>query len=65
VAQNRAEFANFLCHFSKDFVFLDYLEAIVLPAFTDDTMIRSRGSENRRDYHFYDVNLDVLGRVVI
>ncbi len=60
MAQNRAEFANFLCHFSKDFVFLDYLEAIVLPAFTDDTMIRSRGSENRRDYHFYDVNLDVL-----
>ena len=31
------EFANFLCHFGRDKVMIDYLTEIVVPAFTDDT----------------------------
>lgn len=58
--QNHAEFANFLCHFGRDKVLLDYAESVVLPAFTDDSMIRSRGSENPKHYYFYDVGLEIV-----
>jgi hypothetical protein len=59
---DRVEFANFVCHFGRDKVMLDYLTEIVLPAFTDDTLIRQRGQENVTEYRFYDVHLEKLER---
>lgn len=58
---NRAEFANFLCHFGSSGVMLDYLTEIVLPAFMDDTLIRHRGQENVSEYFFYEVSVENLG----
>ena len=59
---NRVEFANFLCHFGPDQVMLDYLSEIVLPAFTDDTLIRQRGQESITEYFFYDVHIETLSK---
>ncbi|MBY5854307.1 hypothetical protein HFN51_27780 [Rhizobium leguminosarum] len=56
--QNTAVFANFICRFG-DKVLLDYAEQVVLPAFTDDTLIRSYGET---EYHFYEVKLVNLGK---
>jgi hypothetical protein len=40
--QNQTVFANFLCKFGeKDMD--DYLEEVVLPAFTDDALVRTYG----------------------
>ena len=60
---NRVEFANFICHFGPDKVMLDYLTEIVLPSFTDDTLIRQRGQDNVTEYLFYDVHIEKLGKV--
>ena len=49
--QHNAAFANFICRFGSEKVLLDYAEQIVLPAFTDDTMIRSFGKG--RTYYFF------------
>lgn len=51
--QHFAHFANFICRFGADGM-LSYAEEIVLPAFTNDTYVRSYGSTH---YHFYDVRL--------
>ena len=56
------EFANVLCHFGADKVLLDYLDEIVVPAFTDDTLIRQRGRETPTRYHFYEVEVEVLDK---
>ncbi len=56
--QNNAVFANFICRFG-DKVLLDYVEQIVLPAFTDDTLIRIYGET---EYHFYEVQLVNLAK---
>ncbi|MFS2151996.1 hypothetical protein [Rhizobium sp. Rhizsp42] len=56
--QNSAVFANFICRFG-DKVLLDYAKQIVLPAFTDDTLIRSYGETQ---YHFYEVKLVNLAK---
>lgn len=57
---NRVEFVNFLCHFGREKVMLDYLMEIALPAFLDDTLIRHRGQENVSAYFFYDVHIETL-----
>ena len=59
---NRVEFANFVCRFGNDKVMLDYLIEIVLPIFTDDTLVRQRGRENVSAYFFYDVHLEILDK---
>jgi hypothetical protein len=64
MSRGQIEFANVLCHFGKDKVLLDYLEEIVLPAFTDDTLVRQRGRETPTSYHFYDVVVEVLDKTV-
>ncbi|MGV2124069.1 hypothetical protein ACQZ4R_13380 [Agrobacterium vitis] len=51
--ENSVVFANFICRFG-DAVLLDYAQEIVIPAFTDDTYIRSFGDTN---YHFYETKL--------
>lgn len=56
------EFANFLCHFGREKVLLNYLEEIVLPAFTDDTLVRTRGRETPTHYHLYEVAVGILER---
>lgn len=55
----RATFANFICHFGDQKVLLDYAEEIAVPAFTNDTFIRSYGTKTH--YHFFDVKLVKLG----
>lgn len=51
--QHQAVFANFICKFG-DANMADYLREVVLPAFTDDTLVRrARGSY----YHLLDVRL--------
>src|SRR5436853_395966 len=40
---------------------LDYLTEIILPAFTDDTLVRERGRENVSHYFFYEISLEKLG----
>lgn len=53
--QKNATFANFICRFGENKVLLDYLEEIVIPAFTKDTYVRSYGKKTH--YHFYEVGL--------
>ena len=62
MSRNQIEFANVLCHFGADKVLLDYLNEIVLPAFTDDTLIRERGKETPTRYHFYEVEVEVVDK---
>ncbi len=62
MSRNQIEFANVLCHFGTDKVLLDYLDEIVLPAFTDDTLIRERGKETPTRYHFYEVEVEVVSK---
>jgi hypothetical protein len=62
MSRGQIEFANVLCHFGTDKVLLDYLDEIVLPAFTDDKLIRPRGKENPTRYHFYEVEVEVLDK---
>jgi hypothetical protein len=57
---NHVEFANFLCHFGETEVMLDYLKEIVLPAFTDDTLVRRRGRDTPTEYHLYNVEITKL-----
>ena len=52
--QHNAVFANFVCHFG-DSPLLDYAHKIVLPAFLDDTLIRTYGDTT--EFHFLDVSL--------
>lgn len=54
--QHVASFANFICRFGRDKVLLDYAEQIVLPAFTDDTLIRSYG-KGRTHFFFYETQI--------
>lgn len=54
--QHVANFANFICRFGPKKALLDYAEEIVLPAFTDDTLIRKYG---RTHYFFYNVKISV------
>ena len=49
--------ANLICRFGENKVMLDMLNEIVLPAFTDKTLIRSY---DKTSYLFYDVELVVL-----
>lgn len=56
--QHHATFANFICRFGDKKVLLDYAEQIVLPAFTDDTLIRTFGDKS--EYHFFDVKVERL-----
>lgn len=62
MTRNQIEFANVLCHFGTDKVLLDYLDEIVLPAFTDDTLTRQHGKKTPTNYHFYEVEVEVLDR---
>lgn len=57
--QHVASFANFICRFGSNKVLLDYAKEIVLPSFTDDTLIRSYG---RTHFFFYDTKLSVEDR---
>lgn len=56
--QHYAQFANFICRFGAEKVLLDYAKDIVIPAFTDDTLVRSFGQTTH--YHLYDVSLKTL-----
>ena len=64
MSRNQIEFANVLCHFGDDKVLLDYLDEIIVPAFTDDTLVRLRGRETPTVYHFYEVQVEVLDKTV-
>lgn len=57
--QSNAYFANFICRFGSEKVLLDYVEEIVIPAFTNDTYVRTHGKKT--SYHFYEVELMNLG----
>jgi len=61
MSRNQIEFANLLCHFGPKKVMLDYLNEIVAPAFTNDTLVRQRGKENPTSYHFYQVEVKTFG----
>ncbi len=52
--QHFASFANFVCRFGKNSVLLDFAWEIVIPAFTDDKMVRSYGDTS---YFFLDTRL--------
>ena len=52
--QHVASFANFVCRFGDEKVLLDYAKDIVLPAFFDDTFVRSYG---RTHFFFYETEL--------
>ncbi|MCA2374800.1 hypothetical protein ATU3B_24545 [Agrobacterium genomosp. 3 str. CIP 111-78] len=52
--QHHLIFANFVCHFGGSNVLLDYAEEVVIPAFTNDTFVRTYGNS---DYHLYEVEL--------
>lgn len=52
-----ASFANFVCRFGDEKVLLDYAEDIVIPAFVDNTLIRSFG---RTHFFFYQAKLVIL-----
>ena len=52
--QHVASFANFVCRFGDEKVLLDYAKEIVLPAFLDDTLIRTYG---RTHFFFYEAEL--------
>ena len=51
--QNQTVFANFICKFGEADM-LDYAENVVLPAFTDDTLVRAYGDSSM---HFFEVFL--------
>ncbi|MEN0651408.1 MULTISPECIES: hypothetical protein [Hyphobacterium] len=51
------QFANFICKFG-DKPLVSFLEEIVLPAFTDDTLVREISDST--NFHLYDVKLDRL-----
>ncbi len=51
--QHQAMFANFILKFGEENL-LDYLEEVVLPAFTDDTLYRQYAASN---FYFYDVKI--------
>ncbi|MCY4503883.1 MAG: hypothetical protein OXE57_20330 [Alphaproteobacteria bacterium] len=64
--QHSVTFANFICRFGKEKVLLDYIEEIVIPAFTRDTYVRSYGQHTH--YYFYNVELvrlDEIGDIPI
>lgn len=52
--QKVATFSNFICHFGNEKALLDYAAEIVLPAFLDDSLVRSYGST---DFFFFEVEL--------
>lgn len=54
--QHEASFANFICRFGGHKVLLDYAQEIVLPAFTDDSLVRSYGDTS---YFFHSVEVEV------
>lgn len=59
-------FANFICRFGDEKFLLDYAEEIVIPAFTQDTYVRTYGQITQ--YHFYNVEfvkLDEVGDVPV
>ena len=56
--QHNVTFANFICRFGEKKTLLDYVEEIVLPAFTDNTLVRKRGGKS--EYRFYDVQKVIL-----
>jgi hypothetical protein len=62
MSRNQIEFANVLCHFGDNKVLLDYLNEIILPAFTDDTLLRQRGRDTPTVYHFYEVRVGVIDK---
>lgn len=55
VQKSKIEFANFICKFG-DKNLLDFAAEIVLPAFTDDTLVRSYG----KNTHYYFLDTDVI-----
>ena len=55
--QHTANFANFICRFGEERVLLDYAESIVLPAFTDDRLIRTYGSTR---FFVYEAKVEVI-----
>lgn len=55
--KHTAVFANFICKFGERNL-VDYLEEIVLPAFTNDTLVREYSSTR---YFFFEVKLINLG----
>ena len=52
--QRIASFSNFVCRFGEQKVLLDYATEIVIPAFCDDTLIRSYGST---EFFFFETEL--------
>ncbi|WP_420347214.1 hypothetical protein [Pelagibius sp.] len=58
MADHRLSFANFICRFGESGEMLDYLEEIVLPAFTDDTMVRTYGETT--EYFLLNSKLEIL-----
>lgn len=56
--QHVASFANFVCKFGAQKSLLDYASEIVLPAFTDDSLIRSYGK--RTHYFFYETEVGTI-----
>ena len=63
--QQSAYFANFICKFGDDKVLLDYVEEIVAPAFTDDTLVREFGSTHLFFYESKIVKLEDGGIPVV
>lgn len=52
--KHTAVFANFVLHFGTRHVLADGFEQIVLPAFTDEKLVRTYGDSR---YHFFNVKL--------
>ncbi|MEM9014569.1 MAG: hypothetical protein AAGB02_05620 [Pseudomonadota bacterium] len=55
--QNTLYFANFVLRFGEEKALLDYAEQILIPAFTDDTLIKSYTSAS---FYFYEARLERL-----
>ncbi|MGB0747113.1 MAG: hypothetical protein ACPGO3_00060 [Magnetospiraceae bacterium] len=54
----KLSFANFVCKFGEQKELLDYVEEIILPTFTDDTLVRTFGEAT--EYFLYEVELKLL-----
>lgn len=55
--QNVLSFANFVLKFGEEKALLDYAKDVVIPAFTDDKLIKNYSSTS---FYFYEAKLEVL-----
>lgn len=55
--QNVLSFANFVLRFGDEKTLLDYAQSILIPAFTDDTLVKSYKTTS---FYFYETRLEAL-----